>query len=83
VAIEINSNGFLWSQLYKLDDGDPFLSLLDSLRSHGADITIGSDAHKPEFVGKAFGPLTRTLKDNGITRYCVFKQRKRSHRPIP
>jgi histidinol-phosphatase (PHP family) len=77
-AIEINANGFLWSQLYKIDDGDPFETLLNSVSRHSACITIGSDAHKPEFVAKAFDALAPVLVRHGITKHCVFTERKRS-----
>jgi len=83
VAIEINSNGFLWSQLYKVNGGDPFEALLTSLKKHGADITIGSDAHKPEFVGKAYGGLIPALKRQGIKRYTTIEQRKRRSVALP
>jgi histidinol-phosphatase (PHP family) len=77
-AIEINANGFLWSQLYKVDEGDPFDALLSAITRHGAAVTIGSDAHKPQFVGKSFENLAGALKRAGIKNYSVFSQRKRS-----
>jgi histidinol-phosphatase (PHP family) len=77
VAVEINSNGYLWSQLYNVEKGDPFESLLQSIKKHDALVTIGSDAHKPEFVAKAFKGILPALKRAGITRYCTFSDRKR------
>ncbi|MBD3390962.1 MAG: histidinol-phosphatase HisJ family protein [Chitinivibrionales bacterium] len=83
VAVEINSNGYLWSQLYKVDEGDPFDALVRSVVEHGAHITIGSDAHKPEFVGKAFDSVVPALKDRGVAKYSVFAERKRREKAIP
>lgn len=77
VAVEINSNGYLWSQLYQIEGGDPFQTFLKSIHDNKARITVGSDAHKPEFVGKAFPEITALLIKNGITNYCTFDKRKR------
>jgi len=77
VALEINSNGYLWSQLYTIREGDPFATLLQSIKRRGTHVTIGSDAHKPHFVGKAFDAIADTLKRAGIRQYCTFSQRKR------
>lgn len=82
MAIEINSNGYLWSQIYNIPGGDPFMVLVDNIHKYDAPITIGSDAHKPEFVGKAFVELAKLLKTKGITKYCTFKQRKKIEYPI-
>jgi histidinol-phosphatase (PHP family) len=78
VAVEINSNGYLWSRLYKVDEGDPFDVLLESIKKHGANITIGSDAHKPEFVGKSFDGISEALTEHGIRQYCTFLGRNRT-----
>jgi histidinol-phosphatase (PHP family) len=76
LAIEINSNGYLWSQIYNVAGGDPFEVLLESIKTFDAQITIGSDAHKPVFVGKIFDELARVLKTKGITQYCTFDKKK-------
>ncbi len=75
IAVEINSNGYLWSQIYNVSGGDPFEVLLESIKTYNASITIGSDAHKPVFVGKSFNELARLLKARGITRYSTFSER--------
>jgi histidinol-phosphatase (PHP family) len=78
VAIEINANALLWSQLYQVADGDPFDVLLKSIVKHHAAITIGSDAHKPEFVGKSFDTLRDILRSAGIKTYRIFT----AHTPL-
>ena len=83
VAIEINSNGFIWSQNYQLSESDPFLFLLDAIKRHKAHITIGSDAHKPDCVGNMFNDITRVLKSKGIVQYCTYLKRKKNIVKIP
>lgn len=83
VAIEINSNGYLWSQLYTIPGGDPFTALLKYISKFKAPITIGSDAHKPEFVGKMFNDLAKTLKKNAIMEYCTYLNRSKIVNKIP
>lgn len=82
LAIEINSNGYLWSQIYNVAGGDPFEVLLESIKAFNAPITIGSDAHKPVFVGKSFHEVARLLKERGITRYCTFTRHERTEQEI-
>lgn len=83
MAIEINSNGYLWSQIYTVHGGDPFEILLESIKTHNVPITIGSDAHKPEFIGKAFPELANMLKIKGVTQYCTFNKRHKTMQKIP
>lgn len=83
VAIEINSNGYLWSQIYTVQGGDPFDILLEKIKDHNTPITIGSDAHKPEFVGKAFTDVAQMLKIKGIKKYCTFEKQQKIVLPIP
>ncbi len=78
MTIEINSNGYLWSQIYTIEEGDPFTTLLASLNKYNVPVTIGSDAHGPEFVSKVFVELAEVLKGNSITHYCTFDNHQRS-----
>jgi histidinol-phosphatase (PHP family) len=83
VAVEINANGYLWSQLYKVEGGDPFDALVSAVKRHRAHITVGSDAHKPQFVAKAFAELIPALLQRGVRRYSVFSGRKRRSVAFP
>jgi histidinol-phosphatase (PHP family) len=83
VAIEINSNGYLWSQIYTITDGDPFEILLKNIKKYNAMITVGSDAHKPQFLAKSFKEIAHMLKNAGITSYCTFEGRKKIVEPVP
>jgi histidinol-phosphatase (PHP family) len=83
MAIEINSNGYLWSQIYTVQGGDPFDILLEKIKKYNTPITIGSDAHKPEFIGKAFTDVAQSLKIRGIREYCTFEKQKKITHPVP
>ena len=82
-AIELNTNGYLWSQIYTVMGGDPFEILLRSIKKHAAFITVGSDAHKPEFVGKSFRELAHLLRIMGIDEYATFEKGRRKVHPVP
>ena len=83
VAIELNSNGYLWSQIYTIIGGDPFEILLENIRKYKVPITIGSDAHKPQYVGKAFKELAHLLKIMGIKQYCTYEKKRKKWEKIP
>lgn len=42
----------------------------------GEIITIGSDAHRPEYVGAGFSDACRLLQQLGFRRYCTYRNRK-------
>jgi histidinol-phosphatase (PHP family) len=74
--MEVNANGFLWSQINDDKGFDLFAMFLESIRKHRAGITIGSDAHTPELVGKAFPQIIEMLKKRGIDTMSVFDQKQ-------
>ena len=41
----------------------------------GEIITLGTDAHGPEYVGCAVRERQQLLKDCGFTRFCTFEKR--------
>ncbi|MBN1981216.1 MAG: histidinol-phosphatase [Chitinivibrionales bacterium] len=77
-AIEINSNGYLWSQMYTVETGDPFECLMQSIKKQRTIITVGSDAHRPDFVAKSFPDIHATLTMRGISECAIFNKRKKS-----
>jgi histidinol-phosphatase (PHP family) len=77
MAMELNANALVWSQLYATPAFDPLVVLLDAIRDHDVAVTLGSDAHKPECVGKAFPELVALLKKRKIERYCTYRKRTR------
>jgi histidinol-phosphatase (PHP family) len=72
VVIEINSSG-----LHKpAKEIYPSLQHLKIYRKHGVPITFGSDAHKPNQVGRDFDKARSWAHEAGYTEYAQFAQRK-------
>lgn len=68
-GIEINTSS--WH--YSLQDTTPSRNILMLYYDLGGRIiTIGSDAHKPEFIGDHFNDAVRILKDIGFEQYYTF-----------
>ena len=40
----------------------------------GEIITLGTDAHSPEFVGKAIRERQELLRECGFRRFCTFRR---------
>jgi histidinol-phosphatase (PHP family) len=74
--IEVNANGFLWSLLNDDRDFNLFSMLIESVKKHRAGITIGSDAHTPDLVGKAFPQIISFLKKRGVDTVSLFDQKQ-------
>ena len=62
IALEVNSGGI------KYGLGEPKLG--------GELITLGSDAHTPEYLAYEFKKLRQILEECGFTRYTEFRKRK-------
>ncbi len=72
-GIEINTAG-----LYKgLGYPHPHRDILSMYKDMGGEIiTVGSDAHQPQYFAYGFDIAEDLLKDCGFRYYCVFKNRK-------
>ena len=72
-GIEINTAG-----LYKgLGYPHPHKDILNMYREMGGEIiTIGSDAHSPEYLAYGFKQAEKLLLECGFEYYCLFKNRK-------
>jgi histidinol-phosphatase (PHP family) len=73
-GLEINTSGF-----YRKNLGSPIpdFDIIKEYHSLGGEIiTLGSDAHHPEFIGNNFRKTVEQLKQIGFTRYCYFEGRK-------
>ena len=81
-CIEINANGYLWSQNTADEEQDPFVMLLGELRTRTVPVTLGSDAHDPGMVGKAFGDLVPVLHSWEIRSCATFTEGKRQMVPL-
>lgn len=71
-GIEINTAG--------LDKGlkeqHPCTEFIRQYRKKGGEIiTVGSDAHRPEDIGRHFDHAADVLKECGFSYYCTFEKR--------
>lgn len=79
-GIEINTGGFKAG----LGHPNPTEDILRRYRELGGEIiTIGADAHAPEYVGFAFDKVPNILKACGFQYFTVFKNRKPQFFPLP
>lgn len=79
VAIELNTSG-----LHRpVGEVYPGLQLLEVMQAHAVPITFGSDAHKPQQVGRDFDKSLALAISAGYTEYVGFKGRERVFLPLP
>lgn len=72
-GIEFNTS----SWRYQLDDTTPSRDILKLYHAMGGDIiTIGSDAHKPEYVGAHFQDGLNILKEIGFKKYYTYDKHR-------
>lgn len=72
-ALECNTGGYK----YGLGEPNPSEAILRRYRELGGElITLGSDAHQPEYLGFAFDRARELLLSCGFKYYCVYRQRK-------
>lgn len=72
-CLEINTGGLK----YGLGEANPCTDILRRYRELGGEqITIGSDAHEPEYLGYEFVRVAALLKSIGFHHYTIFEQRK-------
>ncbi len=78
-GIELNTAG-----LYKgLGYPHPHRDILNRYKELGGEIiTIGSDAHSPEYLGYGFGLAEELLLDCGFRYYTLFHDRKPEFLPL-
>jgi histidinol-phosphatase (PHP family) len=76
-CIEINANGYIWSRAHSSSEAfDPFMFLIDQIQLYNVPVTMGSDAHDPMMVGKAFEDLVALLKSRNICTVQLFSDRE-------
>jgi histidinol-phosphatase (PHP family) len=75
-CIELNANALTWSLLNDSAGIDPLGVMVEAIKTHGAAITTGSDAHTPDSVANAFEDLAAFLKLKGISECRIFKSKK-------
>lgn len=73
IALEVNTSGWKTSGRCQ----NPHFDILKIYTALGGElITIGSDAHTPEYISYRFSDLPDMLKSIGLRQYCVFQKRK-------
>lgn len=78
-GLECNTGGYK----YKLGHPNPCEDILTRYRQLGGEIlTIGSDAHAPDYLGFDFDRIQPLLEHCGFRYYTVFRQRKPTFLPI-
>lgn len=78
-GIEVNTSGFS----YGLDHHMPSEDILRLYKACGGEIiTIGSDAHEKEHVGRHFTEVARLLQEIGFEYLCTFNKGKPAFHPI-
>ncbi len=73
VALEASTAG--WRK--PVGEMYPSLVILDLIRKHNISITLASDAHYPEDVGRDFERMIPILKKAGFNEFVLFENRKR------
>ncbi len=78
-ALECNSGGFR----YSLGHPNPCEDILRLYRRMGGELlTVGSDAHSPEYLGCEFNRTAELLKECGFRYYTVYHRRKPEFLPL-
>lgn len=73
IALEVNTSG--WKTTGRCQN--PHFDILRHYVSLGGELlTIGSDAHTPEYISYRFSDLPAILKKAGLRQYCVYHKRK-------
>lgn len=78
-GIEVNTGGFK----YGLGHPNPTEDIIKRYRKLGGEIiTMGADAHVPEYVAYEFDKTAQIIKNCGFKYYTVFKNRKAEFIPL-
>lgn len=78
-GLECNTGGYK----YKLGHPNPSEDILRRYRELGGEIiTVGSDAHTPEYIGYSFDLAREALLNSGFRYYTVFHNRKPEFLPL-
>jgi histidinol-phosphatase (PHP family) len=73
LSVELNSSG--WH--FPCDELYPSPELLSELKTLGVSVTFGSDAHRPDCVGRDSVRALQAAKEAGYDHYAVFEGRVR------
>ncbi len=79
VAVEINTSGYD----NPAKEAYPSTSFLTVLNQYEVPVTVGSDSHRPEHIGRHFKKAYKVLKEAGYDSVAYFEGRKRVLKPLP
>ena len=78
MVVEMNTAG-----LYKpIGEIYPALFILEKARNLGLEISLGSDAHKPQEVGRSFDVALSLARRAGFQNLIAFEKRRRFPHPL-
>ncbi|MEM3011081.1 MAG: histidinol-phosphatase HisJ family protein [Candidatus Bathyarchaeia archaeon] len=78
ICVEVNTSGLRKQCMEKY----PSKQFLKILQNHDVAITLGSDAHNPQDIGRSFNQAIQLIKEVGYNHLCTFKSRKRKTEKI-
>ncbi len=79
IALELNTAGMKKG----IGKPNPPVEVLRLYKELGGEmVTVGSDAHRPEFVGYRFPEAAEILENAGFAYYTVFRNKKPEMRPL-
>ena len=78
VAFELNTSGYD----YPAREAYPAPAFLKILNRHNVPVTVGSDSHKPEHVGRHYDRALELLLEAGYDSVATFHKRQRSLKPL-
>jgi len=78
LVVELNTSG----RDKEAHEFYPSQSLLEALAAEGVPLTLGSDSHKPEQVGRYFDEARNLLLDIGVREIVTFEKRRRRFIPL-
>lgn len=79
MAIEVNTAGIR----RRIGSPYPEPAFLAAVAREGVPVTIGSDAHTPEDVGRDFDTAFQLLREIGIGEIATYANRRLNMRPLP
>jgi histidinol-phosphatase (PHP family) len=85
LSYEVNCSGIFKSMICQKTGGHiknkaafPNFNVIRKLVDLGVDFTIGSDAHKPEHVGRGIKNTTKELQGIGVNSLCYYEKGEKS-----
>jgi histidinol-phosphatase (PHP family) len=78
VAVEFNTGGYG----HPVGEAYPSVAILTACKKANIPVTLSSDAHRPNQVGRHFNKALEVLRSIGYTHLSTFKSRTRYEVPI-